>query len=221
MTLNIIELINCAKNAYYDKNIISKKRTKCIEKGDIFVRLEYYSATSVIVSFRGTDSLYDWMYNLSRWSSTFLQKDISVHTGFLNHMTDVYSEIQDGIRQLYGNDVHMIQNIYVTGHSLGGAVSVLFGAKTAQENPGLRIYVTTFGGPRVGNYAFKSWCINTHNLHIERYHNKWDMVTHLPYFGYYHFGKSIHVVTQTYRFRITKNHSITTYTKSIVQNYTD
>jgi predicted lipase len=215
--ISLLDLSREAKKAYLDQPMVKKSNIGYVEKNDIFVRIERYGPTTIIIAFRGTDSYQDWIYNLSRWKSSFLTEDdgIEVHTGFLNHMKDIYNDVTYEIQRVCANSIHLLQTVHITGHSLGGAVSVLYGAKLSQENPGLDIHVTTFGAPRVGNKKFKAWVQQAPKLYMNRIHNSWDIVTHLPYFGYVHVGKSLHIMTTVSKFRMLKNHSISTYIESI------
>ena len=217
--LSIRELATYAEKAYQKENRTRRDIIGYVIKKDIFVRIERHSETTVSVAFRGTDSAQDWFYNLSRWRSTFINDDIKVHHGFLKHMVEVYADIASEITRLYGRSLRLLQHVYVAGHSLGGAVSVLYGAQLCEENPGLSITVATFGAPRVGNKSFKTWCESAKNLNIHRVHNTSDIATCVPYFGYYHVGHCYDVSTTISRFWIRKNHSISTYVKSLEKKY--
>eukprot|EP00964_Phaeocystis_antarctica_P000156 scaffold86_cov75-Phaeocystis_antarctica.AAC.2 len=89
--------------------------------------------------------------------------------------------------------------LFVTGHSLGGALSVLFGIRLALKyknqgkNDKRNVQVINFGCPKVGNAAFAQLVNNTENLCVQRVAHKSDVITRGPNLGYNHVGHTIHV----------------------------
>jgi len=73
---------------------------------------------------------------------------LKVHLGFHNE----YQRFQPTIRKHVLN--HPDHEIYVTGHSLGGALATLCGFDLALSM-GRRVKAFIFGSPRVGNEAFR------------------------------------------------------------------
>lgn len=79
---------------------------------------------AIIVSFRGSSNIANWIINLSFNQVTYSRcNNCKVHNGFqVGYNTvkgTVISQIQ-GLRAL-----HRDAKIYITGHSLGGAIAVL------------------------------------------------------------------------------------------------
>jgi predicted lipase len=178
-----------------------------ISDHNMFVRITYVGDT-VIVAFRGTDDRRDWLFNLARWRRPFLEGPIRAHAGFLLHMEKLYPAIVDVLMSTYPN----IKYVQVTGHSLGGGVALLFGAYLAYIYNNIHVHVVTFGAPRVGNRALKTWCDTKSNLVCVRVYNKKDIVPKLPYFGYFHVGRKICLKTPSISmFYVNRNHSIHTY----------
>jgi predicted lipase len=111
-----------------------------------------------ILAFRGTASIRNWITdadfkrNLLMWDNT--GADVEVHAGFLAALDSIVPELW---KALGGSPAFKIQNckpIFVTGHSLGGALAIL--AALELQRQGFQIaQVYTFGQPRVGNSAFK------------------------------------------------------------------
>ena len=82
--------------------------------------------------------------------------------------------------------------LYVTGHSLGAALSVLFGIRLALKLPN-QVQVINFGCPKVGNAAFAKLVNTKDNLCVQRVAHKRDVITRGPNLGYNHVGHTIHV----------------------------
>jgi triacylglycerol lipase len=127
------------------------------------------------IAFRGTrpDQLSDWMTDMEiRQISFGLTNTGAVHIGFLNGLTGVWPEILAFVKQYQKG-----RSIWVTGHSLGGALAVVCASALTFEQ---RIPINglyTFGQPRVGNPEFCSQC-DSHfgDVHF-RYVNFMDIVT--------------------------------------------
>ena len=107
-----------------------------------------------VVSFRGTENERDWMTNL-RYSLTpvdFLQAEgraptWKVHQGFLDAFRSVRGQVDRYLPCAEGLP------IFITGHSLGGALATLGAAHLSGR--GLAACYT-FGAPRVGDRGFAS-----------------------------------------------------------------
>ncbi len=88
-------------------------------------------------------------------------------------------------------DLDSHTELFVTGHSLGAALSVLFGIRLAlkiDNNP-----VINFGCPKVGNAAFAKLVNNKQNLCVHRVAHKSDVITRGPNLYYNHVGHTIHI----------------------------
>ncbi|CAD5222106.1 unnamed protein product [Bursaphelenchus xylophilus] len=90
--------------------------------------------------------------------------------------------------------------VVFTGHSLGGAASVISAARAVEEGlkNGSQVAIWTFGQPRVGNSEFSTYIDDTFDV-VYRVVNRRDIVPHIPpcfakgltgcfpaTFGYYH-----------------------------------
>ena len=67
--------------------------------------------------------------------------------------------------------------LFVTGHSLGAALSVLFGIRLAHKYDTRHVQVINFGCPKVGNEAFAQLVNNKANLCVQRVAHKNDVIT--------------------------------------------
>lgn len=85
--------------------------------------------------------------------------------------------------------------VFVTGHSLGGALATL-AALDLRVSLGLPdVRVVSFGSPRVGNYIFSKWFEKEIGPHWRFTHNR-DIVPSVPpgYMGFHHVSQEVWVV---------------------------
>ena len=137
----------------------------------------------VVLAFRGTrsDQLSDWMtdadINQESFNSLYPAPDVGfVHSGFGNLLLDGWDEIYataDAFQQEG-------QPLWITGHSLGGALAVVAAAAFtfAKREPVNGLY--TFGQPRVGDPIFCSQCDRNFHDCMFRFVNNEDIVTRVP-----------------------------------------
>ena len=136
--------------------------------------------THILVAFRGSESLPDWLTNFQAVKDPGPWKDTEVHEGF----QDAFMAVALKIGQIIGRE-YKSQQIWLTGHSLGGALAVLLAATLRESKiPVTGLY--TFAAPRVGNTAF----VKKLNKSLQRYAhwrvvNEGDLVPHLlPVFSH-------------------------------------
>lgn len=148
--------------------------------------------TAVIVVFRGSEigdtkaMLKDWLTNLNAclMLAPELGKGAKVHRGMWKALDGVYGvvvkdvEAQGGFRD---------KRVYVTGHSLGGGLALLFGVRMHVEGK-VKPTVYTFGAPRTGNFEFRK---AAGDLAVHRWVNNKDVVPMMPsdrVYAYKHVG---------------------------------
>ena len=153
----------------------------------------------ICVIFRGSDSLIDWYYNL-KLRKHHLKNNIYVHKGFYNqlHINNNYDKIKKSLLNLIQK--YPDNQIIITGHSLGAALSILFGYMISDEIKKINIKVVSFASPRVGNYYFKKNFDKILNLNHYRVTNNHDIVTAAPMLDYMHVGKNIHLCDNNYEY---------------------
>ena len=128
----------------------------------------------VIISFRGTTTLTHWpLYNFRTQSVDVEGK--KVHSGFW----DGLKKMQPYIRRILQEGDE--REIYLTGHSLGGALAFLaaFDLTTYLDNRGAKIHLCTFGQPRCGDQELVETVGRKVKAYL-RYENYLDPVPHLP-----------------------------------------
>lgn len=97
-----------------------------------------------VLSVRGTTSFQDWRKN-AKINPTAIGGGRMVHTGFDEAYKDAESQIRALLDEVDGLP------LFITGHSLGGAVAVMATWYLARDTLAA---CYTFGAPRVGNYKF-------------------------------------------------------------------
>ena len=147
-------------------------------------------ADDIVVSFRGTDNLENWIKNLDFPKVTSYPKcpTCKVHAGFWSAWLELQTEILEEVEYLA--KLKPKAKIFVTGHSLGGALAALCAAElgAAEHSLGLPIEgVYTYGQPRVGNTAFHDFYGLGEKVSWRITHWR-DIVPHLPFesWGFQH-----------------------------------
>ena len=143
----------------------------------------------ICIIFRGSTTKQDWLYNL-KFNKTNIGRDIYVHTGFYRQLTD--NDYCNNIINDVKNLSHIYKNyeIYISGHSMGGALATIFGYKLSRQISD-NVTIITFASPRIGNYTWYEKFNVIPNLRLYRVTNNRDIVTTIPYFKYYHVGNSM------------------------------
>jgi triacylglycerol lipase len=134
------------------------------------------SEDDCILAFRGTTDLTDWMTNLDVFKHSF--KYGNVHEGFDDALCYVQAEIEAFTA------MHSDKELYITGHSLGGALATLALAELGRG----QLY--TFGSPRVGDPTFSKTFKELYRSY--RFVNNNDVVPRVPLTGYEHIGSLRH-----------------------------
>lgn len=165
----------------------------------------------IIIAFRGTDEAGDWTdnFNLGRtdiskgkvgeidgWLDSQHIPPIPVsdlgkaHRGFHKALHDVWAEILSCVEEFRDNR----QSVWLTGHSLGGALATLAAVeKVVVDQPFHGVY--TFGQPRCCDRTLaRSFNIEAKSRFF-RFQNNNDIVSRIPQrvMGYSHVGNFIYI----------------------------
>ncbi|WP_338779937.1 lipase family protein [Metabacillus sp. FJAT-52054] len=134
------------------------------------------SEDAVVIAFRGTQSDADWIADATIRQAPYLyiQNAGLVHQGFQS----IYSTCRDEIFQAY-HSLAKEKNLFITGHSLGGALAVLHAADAAANSGFRSIVMYNYGAPRVGDGQFASLYDKLVPNSI-RFVNTADLVPKLP-----------------------------------------
>jgi len=132
-----------------------------------------YDYGEAYLAIRGTDDKFDWIDN-TRTKRRFINPignrvQISAHAGFIDHATLIRDELgQVDAKRLIGRN-----DLYLTGHSLGGAVATLLPLITDWIHPER---IVTFGAPRA--LAYES--AGMYPYDVLRFVGQTDIVPMLP-----------------------------------------
>jgi triacylglycerol lipase len=135
---------------------------------------------AVFVSFRGTEpiNIDDWLSDVN-----FHQRKLHasvpglVHGGFALALEEVVQPMLDAVMELSSGDR---TRLFITGHSMGGALAVL-AAALLRFGAGRNVTaVYTYGQPRVGDPEFSSAFDGILGSVTFRYVNDFDIVPHVP-----------------------------------------
>ena len=165
----------------------------------------------IVLAFRGSQELKDWQTNFSTRLKRFnlgttmepLQEDMipprgQVHRGFQTAWESVEGNV---IRQLqkWKQEQSGDLPLFITGHSLGGALATVAAASlTKQKFIVQGLY--TFGQPRVGDLVFAAEMRLMLDGKIFRFVNNNDIVPHIPppYLPWNPFRLYVHVGQRIY-----------------------
>ncbi len=193
---------------WHDKAILSFRGTQLQEYDDqrqpAWLKkfmLKYFSALPLnpfALFFPDNDVLADLNFLQTRFGTS----DAKVHRGFLAEFSKIWPAITQDLQQL--ND----KPVWVTGHSLGGAMAHLAGLSYPFKE------VVTFGQPRIGRNTAAVFQAQQ----LRRYVNGDDPVPTLPpaWFGYYRHTGELRAIKDSDGSSSTLfDHAIVYYTENI------
>lgn len=137
----------------------------------------------VLISFRGSESLGDWIGNLD---IPMVDRTYGhVHRGFLT----AFELVTEPILQALAANGTKDKRVWLTGHSLGGAIATVTAAELREQLAGASVH--TFGQPRVGDQRLQGLFRDHYPDRFFRFVNDDDIVTRVPP-GYSHVGRLVH-----------------------------
>ena len=134
-----------------------------------------YNDTALILAFRGTSSVEDALTDAKLKLVEGFKGNGKIHAGFKTGLDKIWNEVWNSMgRKRRG------RTIWITGHSLGGALALTAAARLKFEKNQRVAGIYTFGQPRVGDLAFAEACNKEFGQRYFRFvHNK-DVVTRVP-----------------------------------------
>ena len=137
----------------------------------------------IIVAFRGTEpaKLADWLVDTEiiqkPWRDFLGEPNLGlVHHGFARNTAFVWEQLSQFVAGARTNK----QSLWITGHSLGGAMALIAGAAFTFSKHQVVNGIYTFGQPRTGNRAFVVKCNRQLKAIVFRVVNNRDIVPHVP-----------------------------------------
>lgn len=133
----------------------------------------------MVVSFRGSQDINDWFANFQAVKDPGPLTDTKAHEGFQDALFPAVIQITNSIDKQRDNN----QRIWMTGHSLGGALCSLYAAMLFEA--GYTVYgIYTFASPRPGDHPLAEE-LEKMMKHVgkgphHRVMNDGDFVPHLP-----------------------------------------
>lgn len=158
-----------------------------------------------IVAFRGTSSLDDVLDDADVPKAAFaptvgtLDVPVWVEAGFYGIYSDTGAGMTQSMRQQLQQLLarHTPRSVYVTGHSLGGALAHLFAFDLSFGPYASRFTrLTTFASPRVGDGGWRdAYGARIPSANSTRVYNQQDLVPEVPPkdFGYHDVGSGFPV----------------------------
>lgn len=138
----------------------------------------------VLLSFRGTEQNFaDWLGNLKVTSQSTIAYG-NVHKGFYKGFHQAKSQIDAILRTAEASS----KPLWVTGHSLGGALAVIAGAEYRGEYSLAGLY--TYGQPKLGGEPLRTFYEQHYPGRYFRFVNHQDVVPMVPP-GYQHCGQLV------------------------------
>lgn len=131
---------------------------------------------NIVIAFRGTSSPVDWIADMiaRQQKFPFVRNAGWTHEGFTAIYRSARKQIFAILNRLPGH-----KKLYITGHSLGGALATLCAIDVAIHSQYSAPSVYTFGAPRTGDPAFvKAYHGVVRQSH--RVYNLYDAVTQVP-----------------------------------------
>lgn len=142
--------------------------------------------SKVVIAFRGTNDPRDWITNANVASAEV--SGGSVHKGFYEATMLFYRDVLDQAKSYGGRN----KEVYVTGHSLGGAMAMLFCYESLSRRELEVASLFTFGQPLAARKDVAKRLNQGLGKKYWRFVNGNDLVTRLiPTF--YHAGTRIHL----------------------------
>lgn len=182
------------------------------ESGSTQVMFARHSELPIaIVSFRGTEpsKSHDLIADGKAWKESMGAHGWptawgKVHAGFLEAFESVAGgAAAEKLRALEGTGV----KIYITGHSLGGALATVLAARLIRAIDDGKDYklggLYTFGSPRVGDPQFAQHFMmraNVLGFPNVRFRNEDDIVTRVPALNYEHIGNLAYMTESEFVF---------------------
>ncbi|HXI73468.1 MAG TPA: lipase family protein [Verrucomicrobiae bacterium] len=153
LTATTFDLVNARECAAASAAAYSARPTVSNQVTDTQA-LVIEQAGCVIIAFRGTSNARDFVTDAKFFRELLVEEAngdrCEVHRGFLAAYESIIADLGHHLSCIVAGS----RPVYITGHSLGGALAILVALELKRQGFNIA-QVYTFGQPRVGNAAFK------------------------------------------------------------------
>jgi len=141
----------------------------------------WHNSEDFVIAARGTEpsQMNDVYADLEIFKEDSLTGVGQIHEGFKEEVDKVWDKLLARVER-YGKVGKVNKKIWVTGHSLGGAMATLIASRLEYVNKWDVDTLYTYGSPRAGGPKFAKWCDN--HLNHQRFVNNNDVVPCVPSF---------------------------------------
>lgn len=188
---NLIRLLAARSALAYRQATISDAKTGAA----VNVTTEMINGElAVIVAFRGSEDIKDFVQDAEAWFTDLYWaqngETASVHHGFMEDFEAVNVAVVQSVRDILALSPN--SKVFLTGHSLGGALAILCALEFSRQKLPVA-NVVTFGQPRAGNAVFRDIYDAALRDITFRVVNQNDIVPRLPglLLGYRHGGQEL------------------------------
>lgn len=134
---------------------------------------------NAVLVFRGSHSISDWLIDLD---ADMQKQPVGwVHHGFQKTFDVRLDAYLDALGAIFQRG--QVNQLWITGHSLGGALATIMGDKLKEWNP----ILYTFGSPRV----YDVFAASKYDVIHYRFTNFCDPITHVPSWSWFKFYKHV------------------------------
>lgn len=161
------------------------------------------NSKAVVVAFRGTRDKIDWAIANVRALPVPLtdcgnENKVRVHKGFQSALDFIDKSTKKRSLEAIFSKLDSAEigdrELYITGHSLGGAIATIFATKLRHNRPAFVEKnlkgIITFGAPSAGLKSFFDYYGNLHLISLRLVHDA-DAVPYAPPIGYRHVGSAL------------------------------
>jgi triacylglycerol lipase len=157
-----------------------------------------YSEDKVVLAFRGTQEPEDFLQDLKvgeyqRINELYCDKKAFIHGGF--NLSIININKNEKIRKVIEQRISEGREFYITGHSLGGALSNVYAYYLAADKAEIKVSgIYTYGQPIIGNSYFANCLDEVYQDVSFRHVNNIDIITKIkpPASNYQHTQTLVH-----------------------------
>ncbi len=190
--------LTCSPNVELEY-IVDQDGSKAIQGYDYYLNL-------IFIAFRGSSNIHNWIENIQiKKIAPYNNTEITVEQGFYKAYNYIKPTIFNNLELL--KDKYNTNNLLITGHSSGAAMSTLMTYEILTIFNEYNInYSINFGSPRVGNNKFIE-SYNSYKINNYRVTHYYDMVPHVPeeFLGYQHIANEIWYNKDNSEYKICKD----------------